>query len=94
MKLILNRYHSSVNELSLELDKKGWDRIVKLVEELQDEGECVDVDTSSKQSFVDSLLGDENAIGILFERMLENQVGEEHCYIDPTNESYQASIES
>jgi|GEM_PF-1217216 len=93
MQLILNRYATSVNELTLKLDKQGWNKLVEIVQGLQEEGECLELDISSKEAFIDSLNDNEHALGSLFERVLEEGVGKEHCYVDPTNESYGVSVE-
>jgi len=93
MQLILNRYATSVNEISLKLDKQGWGNLAKLVKELQDEGECLGLDISSKEVFILSLEGNEESIGVLFERMIEDGIGEEHRYVDTANESYGISVE-
>lgn len=93
MELIFNRYTTSVNELSLKIDKQGWNKLVEIVEGLQEEGECLELETSSKEAFFESLNDNEDAVGTLFERMLEEGVGEEHHYIDPSNESYGVSVE-
>jgi hypothetical protein len=93
MNLILNRFATSVNELSLKLDKQGWSKLVQIVEELQDDGECLDLDISTKDAFIDSLQGNDDAIGSLFERLIDLGIGEEHRYVDSSNESYDAQIE-
>jgi hypothetical protein len=93
MQLVLNRYATSVNELSLKLDKQGWSKLIGLVEGLQEEGECLELDISSKEEFILSLENNEDLIAALFERMIEDGVGEEHRYVDPTNESYGIAVE-
>jgi hypothetical protein len=93
MQLILNRYATSVNELTLKLDTQGWIKLVEIVEGLQEEGECLELDISSKDAFIDSLNENEDMLGSLYERVLEEGAGKEHRYVDPTNESYGVSVE-
>jgi hypothetical protein len=93
MRLILNRYTTSVNELSLSLDKQGWGKLVELVQNLQKDGEHLDLHVTSKEAFLDSLEKNEIAIGILFDQMIADGIGQEYCYVDPTNESYGVSVE-
>ncbi len=93
MKLLINRYMSDVTEISLTLDQNGWSQLVDLIKNLQDEGLCLKIDVTSMESFAKTLNSDPENFVTLFEKMRENELGEEVSYVDSTNEDYEAFIE-